>query len=48
MTGVWHVICKQPIIGGLCCFMLNGLKDSETHLLVYHSVQLNIIFSARC
>ena len=35
MTGTWHAMGKQPIIGGLCYVKRNGLKDS--HLLVYHN-----------
>ena len=31
MTGIWHAMGKQPIIGDLCYVMLNRLKDS--HLL---------------
>jgi len=37
MTGIWHAMGKQPIIGDLCYVMLNGLKDSHL-LLVYHSI----------
>ena len=39
MTGIWHAMGKQPIIGGLCYVKLNGLKDSHLlYLLVYHLV----------
>ena len=34
MTGIWHVMSKEPIIGVFC--MHNGLQES--HLLVYHSI----------
>ena len=33
MTGIWHAMGKQPIIGGLCYVKLNGLKDSFTILI---------------
>ena len=33
MTGIWHAMGKQPIIGGLCSVKLNGLKDSFTMLI---------------
>ena len=37
MTGIRHVMSKQPISGDLCYVMLNGLKDSHLlYLLVYH------------
>ena len=31
MTGIWHAMGEQPIIGGLYYVKRNGLKDS--HLL---------------
>ena len=33
MTGIWHAMGKQLIIGGLCYVRLNGLKDSFTMLI---------------
>ena len=55
MTGIWHAMGKQPIIGGLCYVKLNGLKNSHLlNVLVHHSISksfsyviLHILFSAR-
>ena len=41
MTGIWHTMGKQPIIGGLCYVKLNGLKDS--HLVVNHLVPSSLL-----
>ena len=39
MTGIWHAIGKQSIIGGLCYVRFNGLIDSHLlYLLVYHTI----------
>jgi len=39
MTGTWHAMGKQPIIGDLNYVILNGPKDSHLlYLLVSHSI----------